>query len=160
LKGIFASLQDDPVSYVNAPLMAKSRGVEVRLTSNVEIEDHRCVVRIRLTLTDGEVVVVAGTVAGVNDEGRLVQVDGFELEVPISEHMVFLGYIDKPGVVGHIGQLLGGDGINIAGMQVARTDQGGEALTVLTVDSAIPFETMEKMVTEVGAGFGTAVDLD
>ena len=159
LKGIFGSLQDEPVSYVNAPLMAKSRGVEVRLTSDSDSEDHRCVVRVRLTLTDGDIVVVAGTVAGGNHEGRLVRVDGFDLEVPISEHMVFLGYIDRPGVVGQIGQLLGEDGINIAGMQVARKDQGGEALTVLTVDSVIPVATMEKMVSEVGAGFGTAVDL-
>ena len=62
--------------------------------------------------------------------------------------------------MGVIGQLLGDDEINIAGMQVGRTDEGGQALTVLTVDSAIPAPTMEKLVDVIGAGIGIAVDLD
>ena len=159
LKGIFGVLQDEPVSYVNAPLMAKSRGLAVSLTTDVDSDDHRCVVRVRTTLTDGNVVVVAGTVAGPHDEPRLVRIDGFDLEVPISAHMAFLGYGDKPGVVGRIGQLLGDDNINIAGMQVSRKDEGGDAMTVLTVDSAIPATAMERLVSEIGAGFGRAVDL-
>jgi D-3-phosphoglycerate dehydrogenase len=160
LKGIFGVLQDDPVSYVNAPLLAKDRGIDVSLTTDSGDDDHRSVVRVRTTLTDGSVVSVAGTVAGPRSEHRLVQVDGFDLEVPISSHMVFLGYGDKPGVVGVIGQLLGDDQINIAGMQVGRTDEGGQALTVLTVDSAISAATMEKIVDVIGAGLGVAVDLD
>jgi D-3-phosphoglycerate dehydrogenase len=121
LKGIFGALVDDPISYVNAPVIAKARGVEVALTTDSESPDH--------------------------------------IDVQITEHMAFLGYIDRPGVVGTLGRMLGEEGINIAGMQVGRTDAGGDALTVLTVDSAIPATTMEEIVVAIGAGFGKAVDL-
>ena len=63
-----------------------------------------------------------------------MQIDEFDVEVAITDHMAFLGYVDRPGVVGKLGQILGDAGINIAGMQVSRTDAGGRALTVLTVD--------------------------
>ena len=123
---------------MNAPVVAKARGVQVALTTDTESPDHRSLVRVRTTLTDGRTVTVAGTVAGARHTPKLVQVDGFDLDVAISEHMAFIGYIDRPGVVGTMGRLLGEQGINIAGMQVGRTGAGGDALTVLTVDSAIP----------------------
>ena len=66
--------------------------------------------------------------------GRL-EVNGFDMEIAPAEHMVFLTYADRPGVVGIVGQILGGQGINIAGMQVCRDARGGHALIVLTVDS-------------------------
>jgi D-3-phosphoglycerate dehydrogenase len=159
LKGIFAALVDDPISYVNAPVIAKARGVEVSLSADAESPDHRSMVRVRTTLTDGQIVAVAGTVAGARHATKLVQVDGFDLDVAITEHMAFLGYVDRPGVVGTMGRILGERGINIAGMQVGRTGAGGDALTVLTVDSAIPAATMEEIVDAIGAGFGRAVDL-
>jgi D-3-phosphoglycerate dehydrogenase len=159
LKGIFGVLVDDPISYVNAPVFAKNRGIEVALTAGTDSPDHRSMVRVRTTLTDGQTVSVAGTVAGPRHTTKLVQVDGFDLDVAISDHMAFLGYIDRPGVVGAMGRLLGEQGVNIAGMQVGRTDAGGDALTVLTVDSAIPASTMEEIVSVIGAGFGRAVDL-
>jgi D-3-phosphoglycerate dehydrogenase len=159
LKGIFGALVDDPISYVNAPVIAKARGVEVALTTDSESPDHRSMVRVRTTLTDGETVSVAGTVTGARHTTNLVGVDGFDIDVQITEHMAFLGYIDRPGVVGTLGRMLGEEGINIAGMQVGRTDAGGDALTVLTVDSAIPATTMEEIVVAIGAGFGKAVDL-
>lgn len=159
LKGIFGVLVDDPISYVNAPVIAKARGVEVALTTDSESPDHRSMVRVRTTLTDGETVSVAGTVTGARHAPKLVGVDGFDIDVQITEHMAFLGYIDRPGVVGKLGQMLGEAGINIAGMQVGRTDAGGDALTVLTVDSAVPAATMDEIAASIGAGFGKAVDL-
>jgi D-3-phosphoglycerate dehydrogenase len=159
LKGLFGQLVDDPVSYVNAPIMAKARGVEVSLRTDSESGDHRNVVKVIATQVDGSRTTVAGTVVGPADEPRLVQVEGFDVEVAISDHMAFLGYIDRPGVVGTVGRILGEAGINIAGMQVGRTTPGGPALTLLTVDSAVPADTIDRIVAEVGAGFGKAVDL-
>ena len=160
LKGLIGQLVDDPVSYVNAPIMAKGRGIEVSLRTDSESADHRNVVRVVATQVDGTRSTVAGTVVGPRHEPRLVEVDEFDVEVAITEHMAVLGYVDRPGVVGSLGQILGEAGINIAGMQVGRTTAGGRALTLLTVDSAVPAATMERMVAEVGAGFGTAVDLE
>jgi D-3-phosphoglycerate dehydrogenase len=158
LKGVFQKLVHDPVSFVNAPVLAEQRGVEVALTSDTTSEDHRSLLRVMLTLTDGVTVSVAGTVSGPRDSAKVVEVDGFDVDVPISEHMAFLRYQDRPGVVGTVGRILGEAGVNIGGMQVSR-DESGHALTVLTVDSAIAPDRLEAIITEVQAASGKAVDL-
>lgn len=160
LRGIFDVLVEDPVSYVNAPVLAKDRGVETTLRTDPECEEFRSLVRIRLAMTDGTSTTVAGTVTGPRDTEKLVEVDGFEIDVPISEHMAFYTYADKPGIVGVVGQVLGEADVNIAGMQVSRTTAGGEALIALTVDSAIPAQTLEVIAGRIGAAAVHAVDLD
>lgn len=160
LKGIFSVLSEDPVSYVNAPVLAADRGVTVRTTSEGECPDHRSMVRIRLALSDGQAVTVAGAVTGPRAHEKLVEVDGFEVDVPVSSHMAFFTYVDRPGVVGAAGNILGAAGVNIAGMQVSRTKAGGEALIALTVDTSIPPAVLEQIRTEIGADSINAVDLD
>lgn len=159
LKGVLQGLVHDPVSYVNAPMLAQQRGVEVALTTDRESDDHRNLVRVRLTLSDGSVVSVAGTVAGPKDTAKLVDVDGFDVDVPISEHMAFFRYHDRPGVVGAVGQILGEAQVNIGGMQVSRDESGEHAVIVLTIDSGVPAEVLERIVSEIGAHTGRAVDL-
>lgn len=160
LKGVFSVLVEDPVSYVNAPVLAADRGVETALVTDLDSPEHRSVVRVKLTLTDGRIVTVAGTVTGPRDIEKLIEIDGFEIDVPISEHMAFYTYADKPGIVGVVGQILGSADVNIAGMQVSRTKAGGEALIALTVDSAIPDATVDEIATKIGAAAVHAVDLD
>jgi len=160
LKGVFSAIVEDPVSYVNAPVLAADRGVETNLPTEGESPEHRTLIRIKLTTTDGQSIVVAGTVTGPRDIEKLVEIDGFEIDVPISEHMAFYTYADKPGIVGVVGQILGASGVNIAGMQVSRTKAGGEALIALTVDSMIPEDALEKIAKEIGADAVFAVDLD
>ena len=74
--------------------------------------------------------------------------------------MVFFTYTDRPGIVGVVGQILGGEGINIAGMQVSRDARGGHALIVLTVDSAIPPVVLDEITATIGAVVGRSVDLE
>ena len=159
LKGVFQGVVHDPVSFVNAPVLAQQRGVEVALVTDRESDDHRSLVRVRLTLTDGGTVSVAGTVTGARDVEKLVEVDGFDIDVPVSEHMAFFRYHDRPGVVGVVGRILGDAGVNIGGMQVSRDDAGGHALIVLTVDSAIPAATLESIGHDIGAHTAQAVAL-
>jgi len=159
LKGLLQGLVHDPVSYVNAPVLAQQRGVEVALTTDRESEDHRNLLRVRLTLSDGAWVSVAGTVAGPKDTAKLVEVDAFDVDVPISEHMVFFRYHDRPGIVGTVGRILGEADINIGGMQVSREESGEHAVIVLTVDSAVPTDVLERIVSEIGAHTGRAVDM-
>jgi D-3-phosphoglycerate dehydrogenase len=159
LKGVFAGIVEESVSYVNAPLLAADRGVEVRLTTSGESADYRNLIALRGTLADGRQVSVAGTLTGPRRLQKLTEVDGFDLEIQPTAHLAFLRYDDRPGVVGVIGRLLGEAGVNIAGMQVSRREQGGEALVALTVDSSVPLQVLERIVTEVGASFGRAVDL-
>ncbi len=160
LKGVFSILSEGPVSFVNAPLLAAERGIGTSITKEADYLEHRALVRVRLALTDGRSVSVGGTLAGPRDIEKLVEVDGFEIDVPVSEHMAFYTYEDKPGIVGVVGQILGTAAVNIAGMQVSRAKPGGEALIVLTVDSAIPAEALEQIAKEIGAREVHAVDLD
>jgi D-3-phosphoglycerate dehydrogenase len=159
LKGMFSVLIDDPVSYVNAPVLAADRGVETALVTEGDSEDHRSLVRVRMACADGQSMVVAGTVFGARDNEKLVEVDGLDLDLPVSEHMLVFRYDDKPGVVGTVGQVLGDAGINIANMQVCRDSAGGLALVALTVDSAVTTDLVEAISAQIGAVSGTAIDL-
>jgi D-3-phosphoglycerate dehydrogenase len=74
--------------------------------------------------------------------------------------MIFLGYVDRPGVVGAVGQILGSHEINIGGMQVCRRAQGGDAMLVLSADSAVSLELLGEIADATGAGLARVVDLD
>jgi len=158
LKGVFQTLVHDPVSFVNAPVLAEQRGVEVALHSDRVSDDHRNLVRVVLTLTDGTKVGVAGTATGSHHTTKVVEVDAFDVDVPLSQHMAFFKYHDRPGVVGIVGNILGADQINIAGMQVSR-DETGHALIVLTVDSEISQSSIDQIVSEISAHSGRAVNI-
>lgn len=159
LKGVFTDVVEESVTYVNAPLLAQERGVEVKLVTDADSPDWRNLVTVRGTLPDGEVVSVSGTLTGPKHIARLVEVDGFEMELQPTEHMAFLTYVDRPGVVGIVGRILGEHDINIAGMQVSRNERGGQALIALTVDSAIPSPVLDEIVHDIGAANGRVVDL-
>jgi D-3-phosphoglycerate dehydrogenase len=151
LKGLFTDLTEDPVTYVNAPLLAEQRGVEARLVTDPASQDFRNVTTLRGTLADGTVVSVAGTLTGPRMVEKIVGINGFDLEVPLSEHMAFFTYGDRPGIVGAVGRLLGEADVNIGGMQVARDAKGGRALVALTVDSAIPTDVVAAIAAEIEA---------
>lgn len=160
LKGLFTDVVESPVTYVNAPVLAEERGVETRLITAAETTDFRNVTTLRGTLADSTVVSVAGTLTGPRMIQKIVGINGFDIEIPLSQHMAFFTYTDRPGVVGSLGRLLGDAEVNIAGMQVARADEGGKALVALTVDSAIPGEVVSAIGTEIGADSIRVVDLD
>jgi D-3-phosphoglycerate dehydrogenase len=159
LKGLFTDLTEDPVTYVNAPLLAEQRGVEARLLTDPASQDFRNVTTLRGTLADGTIVSVAGTLTGPRMVEKIVGINGFDLEVPLSEHMAFFTYRDRPGIVGAVGRLLGEADVNIGGMQVARDEKGGRALVALTVDSAIPGDVIHAIAAEIDAEV-RVVDLD
>jgi D-3-phosphoglycerate dehydrogenase len=159
LKGIFADIVEEQVSYVNAPLLAAERGTAVRLVADPESPDHRNLITIRGTLADGSQVSVSGTLVGINQRERLVEVNGFDVDIEPTEHLAFLTYQDKPGMVGTVGVILGDAGINIAGMQVSRDAKGGRALVALSVDSAIPVDALTEIQHAISAASVRAVNL-
>ncbi len=159
LKGLFRDVVEEQVSYVNAPVLAQERGIDVRLVTDPVSEEYRNLVTLRGTLADGTPVSVAGTLTGPKQVEKLVGVADLELETPLADHMLVLRYIDRPGVVGRVGGLLGAAGVNIAAMQVARAAEGGEAVGVLTLDQAVPAPVLDELVREVGASAGRLVDL-
>jgi D-3-phosphoglycerate dehydrogenase / 2-oxoglutarate reductase len=159
LKGAFCDVVEEAVSYVNAPLLAAERGLAVRLVTDPESPDHRNLITLRGTLPDGSQVSVSGTLVGIGQRERLVEVDGYDVDLEPTEHLAFLRYQDRPGMVGTVGGILGAAGVNIAGMQVARDTKGGHALVALSVDSAILSETLEEIATAIDAVSVRAVDL-
>ena len=96
---------------------------------------------------------------GIRKVEKIVRINKFDIELPPADHLLFLIYEDKPGVVGSVGNVLGASKINIANMQVSRDKAGGEALMALTVDSAIPSGVTEKIAKEVGARVSRSVSL-
>jgi D-3-phosphoglycerate dehydrogenase len=159
LKGVFSDVVEDPVSYVNAPLLAAERGTAVRLVTEAESPDHRNLITIRGTLADGSQISVSGTLVGISHKERLVEVNGFDVDIEPTDHLAFFTYADRPGMVGTVGGILGDAGVNIAGMQVSRQDKGGEALVALSVDSAIPAETLAEIESAIDAVSVRAADL-
>jgi D-3-phosphoglycerate dehydrogenase len=116
-------------------------------------------VRVRLALTDGTSLRIGGTLSGPRNVAKLVEIDDFDLEVPLSEHLVVMRYADRPGVVGAVGGALGHAGVNIGGMQVSRDAVGGQAVMVLTVDASPGAEVLAGVAREVEADLVESVDL-
>jgi D-3-phosphoglycerate dehydrogenase len=160
LKGVFTDVVTDAVTYVNAPLLAKDRGVVVELVTSSESPDWRNLITVRGVLADGRTVSVSGTLSGPRQIMKLVEVNDFAMEIEPTDHLAFFTYTDRPGIVGIVGRLLGEHGVNIASMQVARGEKGGKALIALTVDSAIPADVVDQIGTEIGADSGRTVDLE
>ncbi|RFU39674.1 phosphoglycerate dehydrogenase [Actinomadura logoneensis] len=160
LKGVFCDVVTESVTFVNAPLLARDRGVEVSLTTSEDSPDWRNTVQVRGTMADGEVISVSGTMTGPKHHERIIEINGYDMELLPTAHMAFFSYSDRPGIVGVVGKLLGDAGVNIAGMQVGRDVKGGRALIALTVDEAIPPQLVDAIAAEVGADMGRRADLD
>ena len=145
LKGMFTNIVAETVSYVNAPLLAEQRGIDVRLITDPVSDEYRNILTIRGALSDGSQISVSGTLTGTKQIEKIVEINGYDVEVPIAEHLIVMIYTDRPGIVAIYGREFGDAGINIAGMQVSRREAGGQALSVLTVDSPVP----ESLLTSV-----------
>src|SRR6266542_5718815 len=159
MKGVFSSVVEEQVTFVNAPLLAKERGVEVSLATYAESEEFRNLVTVRGVLATGAQVSVSGTLFGPSHQQKLTEVNGFDVDVRPEEHLLFFTYVDRPGVVGAVGAQLGAANINIAGAQVSRTRRGGAALMALSVDQAVPHELLQQIALSIGASEAHSVDL-
>ena len=159
LKGLMTQLVNEPVSYVNAPGLAKERGIDTSLHTDVESVDHKLYVRVEVTTTSGEVSSAAGTVIGPKSVNKLIGIGLYDFDVLISDHMAFIKYADQPGMIGIVGGILGKSGINIAGLQLSRDAKGGNALVVLTIDTQIPHNVLQEITKEINASFARTVDL-
>jgi D-3-phosphoglycerate dehydrogenase len=147
LNGAFQGRSDQPVNYVNAPLIAAERGVEVREERSLGSRDFTNLVRVE-TVSDGTRLQVAGTTIGNDNRLWLVSALGFELEMEFAPLLVLFRYDDVPGVIGKVGTLFGEAGVNIANMAVSRTRQGGQALMALSIDTPAPPALVDRIHAE------------
>jgi D-3-phosphoglycerate dehydrogenase len=144
LNGAFQGRAETPVNYVNAPLIAAERGIEVLEERRRASRDFTNLVRVGVR-ANGDELRVAGTTIGKEHRHWLVSALGFELEMELAPLLVFFRYDDVPGVIGRVGSLFGDAGVNIANMAVSRTRRGGKALMALSLDTPPP----EGLVDEV-----------
>ena len=159
LKGIFSNIVSEQVSYVNAPLLAEQRGIAVRLVTDPVSEEYRNVLTIRGATGDGGKVSVSGTLTGPKQVEKIVEIDGYDVEVPLAEHLIVMQYQDRPGIVAVYGRELGAADVNIAGMQIARQKKGGQALSVLTVDSPVPAGLLDSIRVAIDATLLKEIDV-
>jgi D-3-phosphoglycerate dehydrogenase len=159
LKGFYQNAVTEQVSYVNAPLMAEQRGVDVKLTIDAHSDEYRNVTSIKATLADGTTASVSGTVIGPKHHQKIVGINGYEVELAVAEHLVLMVYTDRPGIVAVYGKAFADAGINIAAMQIARQQKGGKALSVITVDSKVADDVLEAVRVAIEADVLKAIDV-
>jgi D-3-phosphoglycerate dehydrogenase / 2-oxoglutarate reductase len=147
LNGAFQGRSDQPVNYVNAPMIAAERGVDVREERSRSARDYTNLVRVE-AVSGGQPLRVAGTTMGNDNRLWLVSALGFELDMELAPLLVVFRYDDVPGVIGKVGTLFGTAGVNIANMTVSRTRRGGQALMALSIDSPAPPELVREIHSE------------
>ena len=147
LNGAFQGRADRPVNYVNAPFIARERGIEVREERSQSARDYTNLVRVEVQRSD-ERLRVSGTLIGRDDRQWLVHALGFDIDLELAPLLVLFRYDDVPGVIGRVGTLFGEANVNIANMAVSRTRRGEKALMILTVDSMPPGELVERIRAE------------
>ncbi len=148
LNGAFQGRVEQTVNYVNAPLIAAERGIEVTEQRSGVARDYTNLVTVAV-----DDVEVSGTTIGPEPRFFLAAALGFAIDIQLSPRLVFLRYDDIPGVIGRVGTMFGASGVNIANMAVSRTKEGGKALMALSIDSEPPAELVERVR---GEGFDDA----
>ena len=143
LVGLLKPALGETVNSVNAPVIAKSRGIEVVESKSPEGGDYAALLTVSVT-TDKGVNQISGTLFGAKDI-RIVEMGGFPVDISPTGIMLISPHTDKPGIIGQVGTILGNESINIASMHVGRKDAGRNALMVLSVDSEVPAAIVEKI---------------
>ncbi|MEY2591886.1 MAG: D-3-phosphoglycerate dehydrogenase / 2-oxoglutarate reductase [Acidimicrobiaceae bacterium] len=140
LKGVFGGVSDEPVSFVNAPQIAAERGVEVQSTTTATAQDYVNLITVR-----GGDHAIAGTLAGLRGEPRLVMVDDHAVDLPPARNMLVVRNSDTPGMIAVVATALAEAGVNIDDMALGRSRQGAAALQVLATAGPVPDEVIERI---------------
>lgn len=159
LKGALLATGAEDVTYVNAPGLSQERGLTSSVETDIVSPEYRSMISVRAAFSDGTHVTVDGTLMGIRKTEKIIAIDKFDLDLPPTDHLLFLRYTDRPGVVGAVGETLGAAKLNIASMQVARSAAGGEALMAITVDSSVAPAIVDKVASATGANLARTVSL-
>jgi D-3-phosphoglycerate dehydrogenase len=136
LKGLLTPILEDAVNYVNAPVIAKERGIEVKEVKSGDAGDFTSVIRLHVKGSKNAHR-MAGTLYSRKDP-RIIEIDKFQVEVVPEGHMILILNVDRPGVIGTVTGVLGDHQVNIARMQCSREEKGGRALLIIGLDAPLP----------------------
>ncbi len=143
LKGFLTPILEETVNFVNAPYIAKERGIVVNETKGKEAGDYHNMIGINIRSRNKEFVLY-GTLFG-RKYPRIIKVNGHYIEIVPEGVMLYIHNNDRPGVIGNIGTLLSDNNINIGRMHFGREKAGGLAISVMSVDGEVNGEILEKI---------------
>ncbi|MBB4904698.1 phosphoglycerate dehydrogenase [Actinophytocola algeriensis] len=145
LRGVFSGVVEDQVTFVNATRIAEELGVDVTLSKVAESPNHRSLVTLRAVYPDGDTLTVSGTISGIAEVEKVVEVRGRSFDLRAEGVNLLLEYEDRPGVMGVVGTLLGKVGINIEAAQISQTSGGEDAVMILRVDRPVDPSVLESI---------------
>lgn len=147
LKGILGHVMEEPINFVNAPIIAKERGIKVIESKSSIAEDFADLIYVSAR-TNGKQkgeFSVAGTLFGKKKDPRIVRINDYHVDAHPSGVILVLMNEDKPGIIGSVGVILGKNNINIADMTLGRKEAGSKAVTMLNVDSRVPDNVLKEI---------------
>lgn len=159
LRGLFSAVLDEPVTFVNAPAVAESRGVTSEVTTAPESPNHRSVVDVKAVFADGSVHNVSGTLTEPRLVEKIVNINGRNFDLRAEGHNLIVSYADRPGSLGKIGTILGDAGVDILAAGLSQDAEGDGATMMLRISSALTDDVVETISQAVGATLIVQVDL-
>ncbi len=158
LKEFLSPIVQDVVNYVNSPLIAKRRGINIREIKNPESKDYKNLIKIT-GLSGNSYNTLAGTVLE-GGKPHIVMIDGYPIDLAPSANMLIVTNMDIPGMIGKVGTILGNYNINIAGLRLGRIERGDLAKIVLSLDDEVPRDVILEIIEQEGIIDAIFVKLD
>lgn len=143
IKGMLNPILENNVNYVNAPSLAKERNIKITEVKNKEVKNFANLLTVCIK-TAAKELKVQGTLFG--EEGRIVAIDDYRVDVDPHARILICPHINRPGIIGSVGSVMGAAGINISSMQVSKTEAAGTNIMVLTIDNDIPANILKEVI--------------
>lgn len=157
LSALLNRMVEQDVNMVNASLVAEQMGIEVAENKSTHSDAFSNLVTLVIEGADGKRRLIAGTL--FEGAPRIVRLRDYSMDFTPEEHMLLLNYGDRPGMIGKIGTIMGEHDINIASMNLGRSEKKGEAMVILSLDSAVPPEVVAMVKAATEASFIRAIYL-
>ncbi len=141
LKGMLAPMLGESVNYINAPVIASERGLQITQAKGLKTGEYASLFSVQVTLEGGEQIIMAGTLLD-RREPHIIQINDYRMNFVPTGHLLIMGSFDQPGVIGRVGMMMAENGVNIASWQTGRAERGGQTLTVMTLDEPIRDEVL------------------
>ena len=159
LRGLFSTITDQQVTFVNAPALADERGLDSEISTVSESPNHRSLVDVRALGVNGSVTNIAGTLSGPQQVEKIVQINGRNIDMRAEGINLIIHYVDQPGTLGKIGTMLGAADINIHAAQLSEDAEGPNATILLRINRDVPEDVRAAITEAVGANLLEVVDL-
>lgn len=157
VRGLFSGIVSEAVTFVNAPSIAKSRGLEYSVETETEARTHRSALEVQVVAGSGASAIVTGALTSLEGVEKIVRINGRGVDMRAEGRNLFLRYTDAPGALGKVGAQLGDNGINIEAAALTQAAKGDGAILVLRVEKEIPEALEQQIADSIGA---TAIQLD